>query len=132
MQIGLRLIDISKCLYSGHKMFRPPPSHKPINVLSTREITSFFARTSIKTNQLKIFVEGEVAWVFKKLRDDQISVQLGQLIMYYTPKKVLPFAFFLTCQASKNREEIVSQTNLAEWFKFWHLWVETNKNMDDL
>ena len=59
-------------------------------------------------------------------------VQLGQLIMYYTPKKALPFAFFLTYQAFKTWEGIVSQTNLAEWFKIWNLWVETNKNMDDL
>ena len=41
-------------------------------------------------------------------------MQLGQLIMYYTPKKVLPFAFFLTYQAFKDREGILSQTNLAE------------------
>ena len=44
----------------------------------------------------------------------------------------LPFTFCLTYQAFKNREGIVSQTNLAEWFKIWHLWLETNKNMDDL
>ena len=60
------------------------------------------------------------------------SLQLGQFIMYYTPNKVLLFAFFLTYQAFNNQEGIVSQTNLAEWFKIWHLWVETNKNMDEL
>ena len=38
-----------------------------------------------------------------------------QLIMYYTPKKVLPLAlFFKTYQVFKNREGIVSPTNLAE------------------
>ena len=53
---------------------------------------------------------------------------------YYVlhPQKGITICVFLTCQAFKNREGIVSQTNLAEWFKIWHLWVETNKNMDDL
>ena len=32
-------------------------------------------------------------------------MQVGQLIMYYTPKKVLPFAFFLTYQPSKAGKE---------------------------
>ena len=41
-------------------------------------------------------------------------VQVGQLIMYYTPKKVLPFAFFLTYQVFKNREGIISRKILAE------------------
>ena len=41
------------------------------------------------------------------------TLQLGQLIMYYTHKKVLPFAVFFTYQAFKNREGVVSQTNLV-------------------
>ena len=42
-------------------------------------------------------------------------VQLGQLIMYYTPKKVLPIAYFnLTYQAFKSREGIAFQTNLSD------------------
>ena len=44
-------------------------------------------------------------------------LQVDQFIMYYAPKKVLPFAFFLAHQGFKSREGIFSQTNLAEWFK---------------
>ena len=58
------------------------------------------------------------------------TLQLGQLIMY--PQKGITICHCLTYQAFKDREGIVSQTNLAEWYKIWHLWVETNKNMDDL
>ena len=53
------------------------------------------------------------------------------LLCITPPKKYYHLAFFLTYQAFKNREGIVYQTNLAEWFKIWHLWLETNKNMDD-
>ena len=41
-------------------------------------------------------------------------MQVGQLIMYYTPKKVLPFAFFLTYQAFIDREGIISRKILTE------------------
>ena len=56
---------------------------------------------------------------------------------YYVlhPQKGITICVFLTYQAFKNQEGIVSQTNLAEGFKIWHLWVEwveANKNMDDL
>ena len=40
--------------------------------------------------------------------------------------------FFLTYQAFKSQEEMFSQADLAEWFKIVHLWVEINKNMNDL
>ena len=37
------------------------------------------------------------------------SMQMGQHIMYYTPKKVLPVAFFLTYQGLKSRKGIISR-----------------------
>ena len=40
-------------------------------------------------------------------RDDPI--QLGQLIMYYTPKKVLPFAFFYLTRPSKAGNESIPE-----------------------
>ena len=53
---------------------------------------------------------------------------------YYVlhPQKGITICVFLTYQAFKNREGIVSQTNLSEGLKIWHLWLETNKNMDNL
>ena len=60
------------------------------------------------------------------IRFTHTSLQVGQLIIYYTPKKVLLFAFFfLTYKAFKSREGIFSQTSLAEWFKIGHLWKQT-------
>ena len=40
--------------------------------------------------------------------------------------------FLLNYQTFKSRERIFSQKNLAAWFNIGHLWVETNKNMNDL
>ena len=40
-------------------------------------------------------------------------LQVGQLIMYYTPKKLLPFAFFFNLPGLQKPERIFSQTNLA-------------------
>ena len=61
-------------------------------------------------------------------------MQVGQLIMYYTPKKVrvLPFAFFFYLPGLQKPGRYLFSTNLADWFKIGHLWVETNKNMKDL
>ena len=53
-----------------------------------------------------------VSWFYEL--DSDPPDQVGQLIMNYTPKKVLPFAFFLTYQSFKSREGIFSETNLAE------------------
>ena len=42
-------------------------------------------------------------------------MQVGQLIMYYTPKKVVPFAFFLLARPSKaGRESFLKQILLSE------------------
>ena len=56
----------------------------------------------------------------------------ASLLCITPPKRYYHLAFLKTYQAFKNREGKVYQKNLAEWFKIWHLWVETNKNMDDL
>ena len=53
-----------------------------------------------------------------------IVVQVGQLIVTYSPKKDLPFAFFLTYQAFKSWEGIVSKTNLA-WTTWTLEWKQT-------
>ena len=55
--------------------------------------------------------------IHNMLKYNLASIQVGQLIMYYTPKKVLPFAFFLIYQAFKNREGIISQKILAECWR---------------
>ena len=41
------------------------------------------------------------------------TMQVGQIIMYYTPKKLLPFTF-LNLPGLQKLEGIFSQTNLAE------------------
>ena len=52
------------------------------------------------------------------------SLQVGQLIVYYTPKKVITFAFFLLTRPSKaGKESFLRQVLLSD------LWVETNKNI---
>ena len=46
----------------------------------------------------------------------------GPAYYVFHPQKGITIGlFFLTYQAFKNREGIVYQTNLAEWFKIWHL-----------
>ena len=50
-----------------------------------------------------------------------VPIQVGQDIMYHTSKKVLPFAFFLTDQAFKNWEGLVSGRNPTKRFNLGHL-----------
>ena len=46
------------------------------------------------------------------------TLQLGQIIMYYTPKKVLPFAFFfkLPRPSKTGKESFLRQILLILWF----------------
>ena len=55
-----------------------------------------------------------------------LLMQLGQLIMYYTPKKVLPFGFFLTYQAFKNQEgSFIRQILLSDLRFDTYKWKQT-------
>ena len=56
-----------------------------------------------------------------KVRETHI-IAAGPAYYVLHPQKGITIFFFLTNQAFKNREGIVYQTNLAEWFKIWHLW----------
>ena len=56
-------------------------------------------------------IDSKKIYLSVEITQSNPPLQLGQLIMYYTPKKLLPFAFFLTYQALKNLEGIVSRKN---------------------
>ena len=53
-------------------------------------------------------------------------MQLGQLIMYYTPKKVLPFAFFELTRPSKTGKELFLRQILLSDLRFdTYEWKQT-------
>ena len=58
-------------------------------------------------------------------------MQVSQLIVYYTPKKGLPCAFFLITRSSKAEEESFLRQVLLSDLRL-DTWVETNKNMNDI